>query len=173
MDAFASQLVSLVRSMPDEAILALVRSQLDEVAPAVLGAAPARAARTAPPGRARAPGRPKGRRGGRARTGRVRAPSPKREALLGTVEKVVTGAKGLSASDVAKAARVPQSRAASALRELKGAKRIFQGGDRRFARYAGDAKTALAASEAARSTASGPVARGKGGAKRGGKRKRA
>ncbi len=55
---------------------------------------------------------------------------------------------------------VPQPKAASALKQLKLAKRIVQGGDRRFARYAGDLKTALAASEQARSTASGPGGRG-------------
>jgi len=62
----------------------------------------------------------------------------------------------VSASDVARAAGIPQTRAAAALKELKISRRIFQGGDRRFARYAGDAKSAEQASLHARKTASGP-----------------
>jgi DNA-binding transcriptional regulator GbsR (MarR family) len=62
----------------------------------------------------------------------------------------------LSASEIAKKTKLPQSRVASAVRELKAAKRIFQGGDRRFARYAGDPKTALRASTNARKNAAGP-----------------
>jgi hypothetical protein len=58
---------------------------------------------------------------------------------------------------------------ATALKELRTAKRIFQGGDRRFARYAGDAKTAARASVIARTTASGPILKAKP-AKRGGKK---
>ena len=67
----------------------------------------------------------------------------------------------MSASEVAKSAGVPQSRASSALKELKLAKRIFQGGDRRFARYAGTASGAQAASDGARRNASGPITKGK------------
>ncbi len=77
--------------------------------------------------------------------------------LLGTVERVVKGGSGLSASQIAKAAGVPQTRVTSALKELKLAKRIFQGGDRRFARYAGDPRTAEQSSVTARQTASGPI----------------
>jgi len=68
----------------------------------------------------------------------------------------VKSGAGVSASDVARQAGIPQTRAAAALKELKLAKRIFQGGDRRFARYAGDAKTAETASVNARKTAAGP-----------------
>jgi hypothetical protein len=85
-----------------------------------------------------------------------------RQEILTVVERVVKGASGLAASEVAKAAGVPQSRAAAALKELKLAKRIFQGGDRRFARYAGDAKTAEAASLYARKHAAGPQTKKKG-----------
>jgi len=52
---------------------------------------------------------------------------------------------------------VPQTRVAAALKDLKLAKRICQGGDRRFARYAGDLKTAEQASLSARKNASGPT----------------
>ena len=80
-----------------------------------------------------------------------------RKETLESVERVVKSSSGVSASEVAKAAGVPQPRAAAALKELKLEKRIFQGGDRRFARYAGDAKVAEEASLAARLTASGPT----------------
>jgi hypothetical protein len=74
------------------------------------------------------------------------------------VERIVKQSQGVSASDVAKSAGIPQTRAAAALKELKLAKRIFQGGDRRFARYAGDSKAAEQASLNARKNASGPAA---------------
>jgi hypothetical protein len=88
---------------------------------------------------------------------RTKARSQEREETLNNVERVVKQSAGLSASDVAKSAGIPQPRAAAALKELKLTKRIFQGGDRRFARYAGDLKTAELASETARKTASGPI----------------
>lgn len=80
-----------------------------------------------------------------------------REELLTTIERVVKGGSGLSASEIAKGAGVKQTRVTSALKALKLAKRIYQGGDRRFARYAGDARTAEQASLAARQNASGPL----------------
>jgi hypothetical protein len=76
------------------------------------------------------------------------------------VERIVKASSGVSASDVAKSAGIPQTRAAAALKELKLEKRIFQGGDRRFARYAGDAKQAELASVTARKNASGPTTNG-------------
>lgn len=102
-------------------------------------------------------------RGGAAKGGarRGRGSAAGRQELLGVVERIVKTSSGVSASEVAKSANVPQSRASSALKELKLAKRIFQGGDRRFARYAGDAKTAQGASDSARKTASGPVSKRK------------
>ena len=97
------------------------------------------------------------------------APTNDRSALLDKVERYVKSNTGVSASQVATAAGAPQSRVATALKELRTAKRIFQGGDRRFARYAGDAKTAARASVIARTTASGPILKAKP-AKRGGKK---
>ncbi|MBI4952571.1 MAG: hypothetical protein HY908_11105, partial [Myxococcales bacterium] len=91
----------------------------------------------------------------------ARRDSAARDKLLDVVEKAVKAAKGMSASEVAKATSTPQARVSTALRELKLAKRIFQGGDRRFARYAGDTKTAVTASETARKTAAGPLGAGK------------
>jgi hypothetical protein len=137
-DPFSAQIVQFVRQMPAEAILALVRQRLgvsSVAATTANGKAQPRAlgASTSPK-----PGR------------RTRATSADRVALLDTVERVVKAGSGLSASDVAKAAGVAQPRVAAAIRELKQSKRIFQGGDRRFARYAADAKTAQRASIASR-----------------------
>ncbi len=96
---------------------------------------------------------------GSAKRGRGSAAG--RMELLSAVERIVKSSGGVSASEVAKSAGVPQSRASSALKELKLAKRVFQGGDRRFARYAGSAGAAQAASDGARRNASGPVTKGK------------
>jgi hypothetical protein len=152
-DDFATKIVEMVLSrLPDEAILEVVGKRLG--APLVRTAGfptlPARhnglAARKVAAGKA-----------SRAGARKPRSASPARQELLSSVERIVRSGSGVSASDVARAAHVPQTRAASALKELKLAKRIFQGGDRRFARYAGDAKVAEQASQLARSTASGPV----------------
>jgi hypothetical protein len=175
-DAFSAQIVSLVRNMSDEAILALVKNQLGAVAaavPLVAGARrrgrPPRAAAASAPAASSAPAAAKpsstSKRGAapKRKPGRPRrspAASQERQDTLNTVEKIVKGSQGVSASDVAKQAGIPQTRAAAALKELKLAKRIFQGGDRRFARYAGDAKTAEQASLNARKNASGPAAGG-------------
>lgn len=180
MDAFSAQIVRMVRDMNDEAILALVKNQLGSVAgalPAALPTAgtrrrgrPPRAAAASAPAPSPAPAPTKGgaKRGASAKRkpGRPRrspAASQERQDTLNLVEKLVKSSQGVSASDVAKQAGVPQTRAAAALKELKLAKRIFQGGDRRFARYAGDAKTAEQASLSARKNASGPAAAGGGG----------
>ncbi|HZO15814.1 MAG TPA: hypothetical protein VFB62_21220 [Polyangiaceae bacterium] len=60
------------------------------------------------------------------------------------------GSRGLSSTQIAKMVKAATPRVQSVLRELKHDKRIFQGGDRRFARYAGDAETAQAASRNAK-----------------------
>jgi DNA-binding transcriptional ArsR family regulator len=162
-DAFSAQIVELVRRMPDEAILELVKNRLGMAPFRALGQqahgrrAPAARAveiepvaskrkRAAPPRAAKA-----------EKPGRPTTLSPDRKEILESVERVVKASNGVSASEVARAASIPQPRAAAALKELKLEKRIFQGGDRRFARYAGDAKVAEAASLAARTLASGPI----------------
>jgi Replication protein A C terminal len=180
-DAFEQQIVDLVRKMPDAAIIALVKDRLGTVlgtaAPAVAAAAaaapaaatkrrgrPARAAAPAPAAAPAAPAAPAAKRGAapaKRKPGRPKktaALSAERQEVLNSVERIVKSGNGVSASDVARQAGIPQTRAAAALKELKLAKRIFQGGDRRFARYAGDAKTAETASVNARKTASGPAA---------------
>ena len=201
LDAFSQQIVKLVRSMSDDAILALVKHQLGvggraggkglavvavasrpgpkpgkrrrgrpkkaaaakapvaakpaapKAAPAKPGPKPGRKPAAAPKAKAVKKAAPK-----KARAGRGGAD---RHELLGVVERVIKSGGGMAASEVSKAAGIPQSRATVAIKELKLAKRIFQGGDRRFARYAGDARTAQQASENARKTAAGPILKGK------------
>lgn len=159
-DAFSAQIVELVRRMPDEAILELVKNRLGMAPFRGLGQQarqqrhrPARAAAPAPKSkRAPVPVAPRG-----AKPRRAAAVTQDRQETLEAVERVVKASTGVSASEVAKASGIPQPRAAAALKELKLEKRIFQGGDRRFARYAGDLAAAEAASLAARTTASGPT----------------
>jgi hypothetical protein len=159
-DAFSAQIIELVRRMPDEAILELVKNRLGMAPFRDLGQQQAREPRSRPAHSAaggtksKRRARPATPRGGPRR---ATAMSQERKETLDSVERVVKASAGLSASEVAKASGIPQPRAASALKELKLEKRIFQGGDRRFARYAGDTKVAEAASLAARTTASGPM----------------
>lgn len=173
-------LLALVRAQLGGAVfggptLPQVRAKVSAAAAAPIdgasaGDAPRRAGAAAKAGRGRrgAPARAAGgARGAAAKKGaakkgaarRGRGSAAGRQELLGVVERIVKTSTGVSASEVAKSANVPQSRASSALKELKLAKRIYQGGDRRFARYAGDAKTAQGASDSARKTASGPVSK--------------
>ncbi|MBI4705078.1 MAG: hypothetical protein HY744_28560 [Deltaproteobacteria bacterium] len=169
LDPFSAQIVKLVRTMPDEALLALVRQQLDAASASVPAVGPAVPAG----GAVKRPWQRRAAKRGRGVVAAVRPVAKKsaavnkaaraakrttagRQELLEAVERAVKQAKGVSASEIARATRVAQTRVASALRELKSARRIFQGGDRRFARYAADAKTAQYASLTARKTASGP-----------------
>jgi hypothetical protein len=165
-DAFSAQIVELVRRMPDEAILELVKNRLGMAPFSALSQV--RAGRRARSARAAEVesvevAEPKSKRFVAPEKARAKRPrrsasgSHDRKETLESVERVVKASSGVSASEVARAAGIPQPRAAAALKELKLEKRIFQGGDRRFARYAGDAKMAEAASLAARTSASGPV----------------
>lgn len=176
MDPFSAEIVALVRRMSDEAILALVRNQLEAVSslaggvtfgPARRGRPPGRAAKASPPAapaRGRAPAKKV-----KAAKARHRSNSAEREQLLASIEKIVKNGSGISASETAKNAGLPQARVATALKELKLARRIYQGGDRRFARYAGDAKSAEQASVNARKNAAGPARPGKAKPKKKGK----
>jgi hypothetical protein len=154
LDAFSAQIVRFVREMPDEALLELVKQKLGVLAVS----AAKRNGHRGPPGMEGAPlsTKAKGKRDP-ARRRRAAPPSPVRRERLDEVERIVKAGTGVSASEVAQSAGIPQTRAAAALKQLKLAKRIHQGGDRRFARYAGDAKTAEQASDAARKSAKGPV----------------
>ena len=173
LDPFSAQIVKLVRNMPDDAILELVRNQLGVLpgaAAVVSVAAPAPkavrrkkrvkrvtakrvvkkvVAKKAVATKAKARPKRKAVRGAKRST-------VARQKLLGAVEKAIKSSKGLSASQIAKKTSIPQTRVAAAVRELKLGRRIFQGGDRRFARYASDARTAQQASMHARQHAAGP-----------------
>ncbi|HHH31489.1 MAG TPA: hypothetical protein ENK57_24515 [Polyangiaceae bacterium] len=151
LDAFSQQIVDLVRQMPDEAILELVKNQLGAGGVTSSSSSPARTTGSAS---AKPKKRATKKRGGR-RT------SAARQEAMAKVESVIKASKGLSASEIAERSKLPQTRVSSIVRDLKAQGRIYQGGDRRFARYAGDAKTAAKASEHARRTASGPQLKGR------------
>ena len=167
LDPFARQIVEMVRNMPDEALLELVKTQLqldggELAAPSATttSTTTTRKKRTSKKRAAKATAKKASRKKStRKKATRKRDSRGDREALLGAVEKAVKSGNGMSASEIANKTKIPQNRVASALRELKGAKRIFQGGDRRFARYAGDARSAEKASLRARKNASGPKKR--------------
>jgi len=148
LDPFSAQIVQLVRQMPDDAILELVRKQLGGVkavtASAMTGRSSASTTKSASSTTTTAT-KPR-----RARKRRARQSQADKKAVLSLVERAVKGARGLSASQVAKKTKIAQTRVSAALRELKQSKRIYQGGERRFARYASDAKTANRASNDAR-----------------------
>lgn len=166
IDPISREIIRLVRSLPDEALLALVATHLGKVSG---GVRVSRAVVTAARSRAvasdgsRKSGRKPTRKVTKAKPASKRGPkrvtrsSAGRQELIAAVERAIKASNGLSASEIAKAAGVPQARVTSALKELKLAKRIFQGGDRRFARYAGTASVAESASVTARETALGPV----------------
>lgn len=151
LDPFTAEIVAYVRKMPDEVLLELVRAHLGSGGAVQLpGSSTPRRGTGRKRTKSTTPARTKTRRTAK------RSTAGERTQLLSNVETMVKKSRGLSSSEVAKKLGVPQTRAAAALRELKGKRRIFQGGDRRFARYAGDAKTAKAASTRARKNASGP-----------------
>lgn len=196
-DAFTAQIVKLVRQMPDDAILALVRDQLGLVKAHVAGAvsvaapgrkrgrkpgrpakakpaakpkaapvakaaapvkavaapvakaapvkaAPAKAAKVAPAKRGPKPGAPK-----KAGT-RIRRSGAELQKALEVIERAVKAGRGLAVGQIVKSTGMKKASVVAALKELRGAKRIFLAGDRRFARYAGDARTAELASTTAR-----------------------
>ena len=135
LDPFTQQLLDMIRKMPDDAILELVRTNLG-----VGSIAAGTTTTTAPARRTAAP--KKGRRKARTRGDRA--------ALLDRVEAFVRDSKGVGLSDVAEGLGESKSRIQSALRDLKKAGRVAAAGDRRFTRYAVDARTARAASKRAR-----------------------
>ena len=176
LDPFTTQIVHLVRSMSDDAILALVRDRLGVVTAAFAepitvpsSRAPLRKVRRTGKAAKRLSGKPiRARITAKSTRKALRAPkrvSPERAKVLAAVERAVKTSKGLSASQVARATGIGQVRVATALRELKLAKRIYQGGDRRFARYAADPRVAEAASIEARRTAPGPMLKKRSGRK--------
>lgn len=143
LDPFTRQLVSFVRQMPDEALLELVRQQLlggGGVPPSASANGTATSTSSPPVSTRKRP----------QSTTYSRRSKAQKEAMVAEVERTVKASDGMSLSDVAKATGEPKSLVQAALKSLKTAGRIHQAGDRRQARYAGTAKAAKAASEAAR-----------------------
>ena len=162
-DRFFSNLAELIRRMPDDALLELVGAKLDQGG---FVSASQGGRRTSASGASgleasvprRGPGRPP-KAGGAVKAGRggarKRMPSAEKEALLSRVEEFVKSSSGVGVRDVVQELRIPKPQAAAALKQLKTEKRIFQGGDRRFARYGGTKEAALQASDAARTSGGG------------------
>lgn len=136
LDPFARQVVDMVRQMSDDAILDLVRKHLSVVV------TPAAERTLAAQSVAKT----------KTKTKRPRARGDRSE-LLAKVETLVHRSKGVGLADVAQGVGEPKSRVQAALRDLKQAGRIAVAGDRRFTRYAADAKTARESSKRARSGA--------------------
>lgn len=159
LDAFTQQLVTFVRRMPDDALLELVRRQLrgdgrnaaaaapairPTAAKALAGGAPKPAKRK--PAVSSAPAK----KPAAAPAGvKTRATRAEREQIRGTVEQAIKASNGLGLGEIAKTTGVSKPRVKAALLELRAAKRIYQAGDRKFARYAGTAKAAKEAAKAA------------------------
>lgn len=151
LDLFSKEIVRLVRGMSDEAILALVRDRLGVDGGVVPTST--RATRTGASTKTttnKTASRKSAGKASRSKGKRTVLGAAAREQLMSNVEKTILQSKGLSVSEVASRTKQPKSRVAAAIRELKSAGRIQQGGEKRFARYARDKKTALAASNAAR-----------------------
>lgn len=173
IDSFSSQIVAMVRNMPDDAILELVLHKLtsDDV-PAPKAAVPPTAAapqEASPPTtkpkkrtarrRTRASKtatqpkpatKPAAAKPAAAKPAVAKTSNPSKDALLAAVEKTIKVSNGLGLAAISAVVGEPKTRVSAAILELKNQKKIFQAGDRRFARYAGDLKTAKAATISAR-----------------------
>ena len=132
LNPFAKRLVDMVRDMPDELLLELVRDHLAS-------------ADGAPAPRPPAPKSPR-KRGGkrRGRGGKSRA------ALEAEVLAVVNAGGGVAVADVAAATGAPKPRLSAILRSLRESGAIHAAGDRRFTRYGKTKAIAAAASKKAR-----------------------
>jgi hypothetical protein len=145
---FAQQLVSMVRQMPDEAILDLVRNHLESGELAWLGHGGAgRKSGWSGAGRAETKqvSSTKPKKGGAAKAKRVG--SVDRATLRKSVLTTILSSAGVSLGDVAAKLSAPKPQVAAAIRLLKAEGKIQQGGERRLARYA---KTKTAAKKASR-----------------------
>ncbi|MCA9617393.1 MAG: hypothetical protein KC731_00130 [Myxococcales bacterium] len=136
MDSFSKHLVEMVRQLPDEAILELVRSHLEhgneigETRMATTSSTPAKKPR--------------------AEATRRRRSSTSRAKLKEAVLQAVTNSDGMALSDVAEAVGASKARVQPLLRALKDEGAIHLAGDRRFARYGRTRAIAKAASKGAR-----------------------
>ena len=137
MDTFAKHLVDMVRQLPDEAILELVKNHLEQGnrlgdSGVVVTSSPAPAKKP------------------RAKAKRRRRSSAGRAKLKGAILETVNASDGVALSDVAEAVGAPKTRVQPLLRALKDEGAIHQAGDRRLARYGRTKAIAAAASKRAR-----------------------
>lgn len=140
-NTFTAQLCDAVRSLPDEAILALVRTHLElrpgELANALRPAAEPEVPSTPP-------------------ATRTRPKSERRQRLMKRVETHVRhSTKGVSLDNIYRmvkpwAPKMTKDRIKSVLRELVANGRIARAGDRKFSRYGRTKTIAQAASDVAR-----------------------
>lgn len=135
LNPFAKRLVDMVREMPDDLLLELVRDHLASTGDANLS--PARGPAKSAPKRGRA-----ARKGGRGKKSR--------SSLEAEVLDVVNRGDGLALADVAAAVGASKPRTSAALRALKASGAIHAAGDRRFTRYGKTKAIATAASKKAR-----------------------
>ena len=151
MNLIQQKVVDMVRGMPDDELFALVRGEIlgggGKVAKSSGFTHPLAGTPSAPAAKLPAKSKP-GKAKSKRKSHGVRG--QKRDGFLAAVEAVVKAGKGMSASQITAKVKAPQPRVAAVLRDLKLAGRICQGGERRFARYAADQKTADAKSKADR-----------------------
>lgn len=128
------------------AVKPIIRRKADKLAQSKPPSAPPKPAE--PPPAAEAPEKPEA-AAKRALLGQPGS-EPPREDLSAAIEGVIRESDGVALADIAEAVGAPKVRVALLVRELKTARRIYQGGERRFARYASTAQKAEAASLRAR-----------------------
>lgn len=145
LNPFAKRLVNMVREMPDELLLELVR---DRLASAGDSDATSSNLRTSSVRASNAPTSkvPKGKRGAKKR----RRGGKSRAALEAEVLAVVNAGAGVALADVAEAVEASKPRLSAVLRSLREAGAIHAAGDRRFTRYGRTKAIATAASKRAR-----------------------
>lgn len=148
MNKFEQQIVSFVRkSMSDDQILNLVRAQLGAPTadhPIRVHEGPPQAGDKRRSGLGKKKVATKKSRRSR-KTVKMAA-----EALSDRVLAFVLSSEGVAVKDVSEGLKITKNQASTALRRLRDEKKIAQGGERRFARYAKTKKIALAASKQAR-----------------------
>lgn len=140
MNTFQAQIVKMVREMPDDALLDLVRAEMSSGKSLSF------------PPRAKAEERPTmATPRKRVRVRNVKAKAKRRAFDPKSTEKVLHAVKiakrGVAIGDLEGYTKLPRSHVQRALGELLKGKRLFRAGDRRFTRYA---TTKAAAQKAAK-----------------------
>jgi biotin operon repressor len=145
MQKIREELANLIRNKTDEELIALVMQLGAEGARVVQYADPEQAISSRGMGIVTKPvvARPNGNNRDPKRV----ATSDRRSDL---VLKAIAASKGVSATEVADKTKLPRAHVTKAIADLKEAGKVFQGGERRFARYATTKKVATDASIASR-----------------------